>query len=349
MRYRSLGSTGMQVSAYCLGAMMFGRGGNPDHDEGVKAIHVALDAGVNFVDTADVYSQGESEEIVGKALRGRRDDVVLATKVHGGMGRDPNQQGNSRRWIIREVEASLRRLGTDWIDLYQIHRPDPDTDIEETLSALTDLVHQGKVRAIGSSTFPPESIVEAHWAAERRGLERFRCEQPPYSIFARGIERATLPVCERYGMGVITWSPLAAGWLSGRYRNASDIDLSKGRAARFPGRFDPSVPENQRKLEMVQQLDKVASDAGVSLLHLAIAFVVSHRAVTSAIIGPRTVDQIEELLAGAEVELDDATLDRIDEIAPPGTNVNVGDSGYTPPAVADAGLRRRPASQRSAA
>jgi aryl-alcohol dehydrogenase-like predicted oxidoreductase len=339
----------MQVSAYCLGAMMFGKGGNPDQDESVKAIHVALDAGVNFVDTADVYSQGESEEIVGKALRGRRDDVVLATKVHGGMGQDPNHKGNSRRWIIREVEASLRRLGTDWIDLYQIHRPDPDTDIEETLSALTDLIHQGKVRAIGSSTFPPESIVEAHWAAERRGLERFRCEQPPYSIFVRGIERGTLPVCERYGMGVITWGPLSSGWLSGRYRDANDIDLSRGRAARFPSRFDPNLPENQRKLEMVQQLDKVASDAGVSLLHLAIAFVLSHRAVTSAIIGPRTVDQVEELLAGAEVELDDATLDRIDEIAPPGTNVNVGDTGYAPPAVTDAALRRRAAGRRSAA
>lgn len=349
MRYRSLGSTGMQVSSYCLGAMMFGSGGNRDHDEGVKAIHLALDAGVNFVDTADVYSQGESEEIVGKALLGRRDDVVLATKVHGAMGRDPNHQGNSRRWIMREVEASLRRLNTDWIDLYQIHRPDPATDVEETLSALTDLIHQGKVRAIGSSTFPPESIVEAHWAAERRGLERFRCEQPPYSIFMREIERSALPVCERYGMGVITWSPLASGWLSGRYRSAADIDLSRGRAARFPARFDPNLPANQRKLEVVEQLDKVAGEAGVSLIHLAMAFVLSHRAVTSAIIGPRTIDQLEELLAGAEVELDDATLDRIDEIAPPGTNVNASDTGYTPPAIAQAGLRRRPAGQRSAA
>jgi aryl-alcohol dehydrogenase-like predicted oxidoreductase len=339
----------MQVSSYCLGAMMFGAGGNRDHDEGVKAIHLALDAGINFIDTADVYSHGESEEIVGKALLGRRDDVVLATKAHGAMGRDPNQQGNSRRWLMTEVENSLRRLGTDWIDLYQMHRPDPATDIEETLSALTDLIHQGKVRAIGCSTFPPESIVEAHWAAERRGLELFRSEQPPYSIFARGVERATLPVCERYGMGVLTWSPLAAGWLSGRYRNAADIDLSSGRAARFPARFDPNLPENQRKLEIVQALDKVADEAGVSLIHLALAFVVSHRAVTSAIIGPRTVEQLEELLAGAEVELDDATLDRIDEIAPPGTNVNAGDAGYTPPAITQAGLRRRTAGQRSAA
>jgi aryl-alcohol dehydrogenase-like predicted oxidoreductase len=349
MRYRPLGSTGMQVSSYCLGAMMFGAGGNPDRDECVKAIHVALDAGVNFIDTADVYSRGESEEIVGQALEGRRDNVVLATKVHGAMGGDPNQQGNSRRWITKEVEASLRRLRTDWIDLYQLHRPDPSTDIEDTLSALSDLIHEGKVRAIGCSTFPPESIVEAHWAAARRGLERFRCEQPPYSIFVRNIERSVLPLCERYGMGVITWSPLAAGWLSGRYRSAADVDLGAGRAARFPARFDPSLPANQRKLDAVQRLSEVAADAGVSLTHLAIAFVLSHRAVTSAIIGPRTLEQLQDLLAGAEVELDDATLDRIDEIVPPGTDINPSDMGYTPPALADPSLRRRPGGQRSAA
>src|SRR4051812_23662421 len=209
----TLGTTGIQVSRYCLGAMMLGAWGNRDHDDCVRIIHTALDAGINFVDTADVYSAGESEEIVGKALKGRRDDVVLATKFHAPMGDDPNMKGNSRRWIVREVENSLRRLQTDWIDLYQVHRPDPSADIDETLGALSDLVHQGKVRYLGSSTFPAEAIVEAQWVAERRGRERFVCEQPPYSILARGIEAAVLPAVRRYGMGAIVWSPLAGGWL----------------------------------------------------------------------------------------------------------------------------------------
>ena len=348
MRYRTLGGTGIQVSTYCLGAMMLGAWGNPDHDEGVRIVHAALDAGVNFVDTADVYSQGESEEIVGKALKGRRDDVVLATKVHGTMGEGENRSGNSRRWIRYEVEQSLRRLGTDWIDLYQIHRPDPRTDIEETLSVLTDLIHEGKVRAIGSSTFPAESIVEAQWVAERRGLERFRCEQPPYSLFARGIEAGVLPVCQQYGMGVITWSPLAGGWLTGRYRRGEDIDLTSGSASRIPKRFDPSLPENQRKLELVEQLETVAEAAEVPLTHLALSFVVSHPAVTSAIIGPRTMEQLEDLLAGASVTLDDATLDRLDEIVPPGSTVNAADTGWQPEVLAQPWRRRRPLERRSA-
>ena len=312
---------------------MFGSNGNPDHDDCVRVINLAIDAGINFIDTADVYSLGESETIVGKALKGHRDDIVLATKVHGAMGDDPNARGNSRRWIIREVENSLRRLGTDWIDLYQIHRPDPTTDIEETLSALTDLVHAGKIRAFGSSTFPAEQIVEAQWVAERRGLERFRCEQPPYSIFVRSIERGVLPTIERYGMGAIVWSPLASGWLTGRYRDAAAIDLSVGRAKRFPARFDPAIPGNQRKLELVAQLDEVAQAAGISLTHLAMAFTISHPAVTAAIIGPRTIDQLEDLLKGVEVELDDATLDRIDAIVPPGTDVITGEVGWDPPAL----------------
>lgn len=338
----------MQVSTYCLGAMMFGANGNTDHDDCIKAINVALDAGINFIDTADVYSRGESEEIVGKALKSRREEVVLATKVHGSMGPSVLQQGNSRRWIMSEVENSLRRLDTDYIDLYQIHRPDPTVDIEETLSALTDLIQAGKVRAIGCSTFPAEMIVESHWAAERRGLERFRCEQPPYSIFNRGIERAVLPTAESYGMGVIVWSPLASGWLTGRFLKPSDIDLSKGRAARFPARFDPELPANQHKLEVVAQLSAIAADAGVSLTHLAIAFTVSHPAVTSAIIGPRTIDHLEDLLAGAEVVLDDATLDRIDQIVAPGTDLISGESGWAPPALSTPSLRRRPLEARSA-
>src|SRR5882672_2474963 len=227
MDYRPLGRTGVQVSPLCLGAMMFGAWGNTDHEESVGIIHRALDAGINFIDTADVYSRGESEQIVGKALAGgRRDSVVLATKVHGTMGKDPNMFGNTRRWIIAEVENSLRRLGTDWIDLYQIHRPELDTDIDETLGALTDLVRAGKVRYIGSSTFPPSQIVEAQWVAERRGRERFVCEQPPYSILVRGVEAELLPVVQRYGMGAIAWSPLAGGWLSGKFRKSTDAEPS---------------------------------------------------------------------------------------------------------------------------
>ena len=340
MRYRSLGSTGMQVSEYCLGAMMYGEWGNPDHDDAIRQIHTALDAGINFVDVADVYSRGEAEQIVGKALKGRRDNIVLATKVHGVMGDDVNQKGNSRRWIMKEVEDSLRRLDTDWIDLYQIHRPDPTTDIEETLSALSDLIHQGKVRAIGSSTFPAEQIVEAQWVADRRNLERFRCEQPPYSLFVRGIETSVLPTCERYGMGVIVWSPLAAGWLTGRYRRPEDIDLHSGRAARFPFRFDPNLPMNQRKLDLVEELIKVAADAGTSLTHLATAFVLAHRAVTSVILGPRTSEQLDDLLAGVDVRLDDEILNRLDELCPPGTDVGE-DGSYQFPHLTDATQRRR--------
>jgi aryl-alcohol dehydrogenase-like predicted oxidoreductase len=348
MRYRTLGGTGIQVSAYCLGTMMLGEWGNADHDDAVRIVHAALDAGLNFIDTADVYSAGESEEIVGKALKGRRDDVVLATKVNFAMGPGANHSGNSRRWIRHEVEQSLRRLGTDWIDLYQIHRPDPRTDIEETLSVLTDLIREGKVRAIGCSTFPAELIVEAHWAAERRALERFRCEQPPYSLFARGIEAAVLPVCQRYDMGVIAWSPLAGGWLTGKYRRGEDIDMTTGRASRLPRRFDPSLAENQRKLDLVEKLEAVAADAGVLLRHLAIAFVVSHPAVTAAIIGPRTMDQLEDLLSGSDVTLDDATLDRLDEIVPPGLNVNPADGGWQSESITESWRRRRPAQWRAA-
>jgi aryl-alcohol dehydrogenase-like predicted oxidoreductase len=348
MRMRTLGGTGIKVSPYCLGAMMFGAWGNPDHEESIRIIHTALDSGINFVDTADVYSAGESEEIVGQALRGRRDDVVLATKAHGSMGRDANMQGNSRRWIIREVENSLRRLQTDYIDLYQMHRPDPDTDIDETLSALSDLVHSGKVRAIGSSTFPAEQIVEAQWVAQSRGRERFRCEQPPYSIFVRGIEGNVLPACQKYGMGVIAWSPLAGGWLTGRFRQDTGVDMTSGRARRLPHRFDPTLPGNQAKLAAVEELIKIAADAGCSLTHMALAFVVGNPAVTAAIIGPRTMDQLTDLLAGAAVTLDDDVLDRIDQIVPPGVTLNPADAGWQPPVLADPAARRRPQSARAA-
>jgi aryl-alcohol dehydrogenase-like predicted oxidoreductase len=348
MRYRTLGHTGIEVSTYCLGAMMLGSWGNPDHDDGVRIVHAALDAGINFIDTADVYSAGESEEIVGKALKGRRDDVVLATKVHGAMGQGPNRSGNSRRWIRYEVEQSLRRLGTERIDLYQIHRPDPKTDIEETLSVLSDLVREGKLRAIGSSTFPPELIVESQWTAERRSLERFRCEQPPYSLFARGIEAGVLPVCESYGMGVIAWSPLAGGWLTGKYRHGSEIDMTSGRASRLPDRFDPSLAANQQKLDLVARLEAVASQAGIALRHMALAFVVAHRVVTAAIIGPRTIEQLQDLLSASSVTLDDATLDALDEIVPPGVVLNPADAGWQNPALGDPARRRRAVLDRAA-
>ncbi len=340
MELRPLGRTGVMVSPLCLGAMMFGAWGNTDHDDSIRIIHRALDAGINFIDTADVYARGESEEIVGKALLGRRDDVILATKVHGTMGDSLNERGNSRRWIVKEVEASLRRLGTDWIDLYQIHRPEPGTDIDETLGALTDLVRSGKVRYIGSSTFPAHEIVEAQWVAERRGRERFVCEQPPYSLLVRGIERNVLPVCEQYGMGVIPWSPLAGGWLSGGYRKGRDLPESS-RATRIPERFDMSLADNQRKFEASDALGALADESGIPLVHLALAFVMNHPAVTAAIVGPRTMEQLESHLGAQGVVLSTEILDRIDEIVPPGTIFNAADAGYTPPSLEDASLRRR--------
>jgi aryl-alcohol dehydrogenase-like predicted oxidoreductase len=340
MEHRPLGRTGVSVSKFCLGAMMFGDWGNKDHDESIRIIHRALDSGINFIDTADVYSQGESEEIVGKALAdGRRDDIILATKFHGAMGDDPNRQGSSRRWIIREIEDSLRRLGTDWIDLYQVHRPRTDTDIEETLSALSDLVHQGKVRYIGSSTFPASQIVEAQWVARERHLRRFVTEQPPYSMLVRSVEADVLPTCARHGMGVIPYSPLAGGWLSGRWRKDTGQQPSS-RAGRLPERFDLSLPANQRKLDAVEQLARLAEEAGITLIQLAIAFVLNHPAITAPIIGPRTMEQLESQLAAADVVLDQAVLDRIDEIVPPGTTINPADNSFDNPALQRAARRR---------
>ena len=348
MEYRGLGRTGMQVSPLCLGAMMFGAWGEPDHDTSIRIIHRALDAGINFVDTADVYSQGESEVIVGKALAGgRRDDLVLATKFHGPMdvpmgqpGGDPNKRGNSRRWIVREVEDSLRRLQTDWIDLYQVHRPDRDTDVEETLSALTDLQRQGKIRAFGSSTFPAHEVVEAQWVSQRRALGRFVTEQPPYSLLVRGIEADLLPVAQRYGMGVLPWSPLAGGWLTGRYRKGQEAPTSR-RAERMPARYDLSDTANQRKLDAADALAELAEKAGMPLIHMALAFTLAHPAVTAPIIGPRTMEQLESQLGAADVTLSADVLDRIDEIVPPGVTLSSTDAGYVPPALSDPSLRRR--------
>src|SRR5829696_6278186 len=339
MELRPLGRTGVSVSQFCLGAMMFGAWGETDHDESIRIIHRALDAGINFIDTADVYSRGESEEIVGKALsNGRRDDVFLATKVHGRMGDAPNQFGNTRRWIIEEVDHSLRRLGTDWIDLYQIHRPEADTDIDDTLGALTDLVRAGKVRYVGSSTFPASAIVEAQWVAEQRSRERFQCEQPPYSVLVREIEKDVLPTCLRHGMGVIPWSPLAGGWLSGRYR-IGNVPESR-RAQMIPSRYDMSIPANQRKLEAADLLGQLAEEHGMTLIEMALAFVIRHPAVTAAIIGPRTMEHLESQLPAAETTLSDEVLDRIDEIVPPGVTVNPMDAGWDNPGLRPAALRR---------
>jgi len=335
MEYRTLGTTGVRVSTHCLGAMMFGSWGNTDVDACVRMVHEALDAGINFVDTADVYSAGESEEIVGTALADRRDEVVLATKVHGRMGPGKNDEGNSRLWITREVESSLRRLGTDHIDLYQIHRPEPQTAIDETLGALTDLQRAGKIRYFGSSTFPGWQLEEAAWVAERNGLSRFRTEQPPYSILVRQIELDVLPVAQRLGMGVLVWSPLCRGWLTGRYRREAFDRSPEARAARVGGRgmgwqFDESRPEIQRKLDLVEELAKLAAEAGVTMTHMAIAFALEHPGVTSAIIGPRTPEQLTDLLSGADVRLERPILDAIDELVAPGTLVDENDRGFDP-------------------
>ncbi len=341
MDYRTLGRTGVKVSPLCLGAMMFGAFGNTDHDDSIRIIHRAIDAGINFIDTADVYSFGESEEIVGKALAQiKRHQVVLATKVHGTMGQDPNAQGNSRRWIMTECDRSLRRLGTDYIDLYQIHRPSPETDIDETLGALTDLVRAGKIRYFGSSTFPAHEIVEAQWVAERRGRERFVTEQPPYSILVRSIEKDVLPMCEKYGMGVLSWSPLAGGWLSGAF--GPGRENTSRRAAALPHHFDMELPGNQAKLEAVTKLHELADDAGLPLIQLALGFVLAHPGVTAPIVGPRTMEHLESQLPALEVHLSGDVLDRIDAIVAPGTDLNVQDVGWVPAAIADASLRRRP-------
>ncbi|MFB7222597.1 aldo/keto reductase [Streptomyces sp. NPDC056227] len=342
MRYRNLGRTGIKVSPYALGAMMFGALGNPDHDESIRIIHKALDAGINFVDTADMYSHGESEEILGKALRGRRADVVLATKARMPMSDEPNHQGASRRWLMRALEDSLRRLGTDYVDLYQIHRPDPDTDIEETLSVLTDLQRAGKIRAFGTSSLPASEIVRAHWVSERRGLARLRTEQPVYSILNRGIEREVLPVAQEFGMGTLVWSPLGGGLLTGRYRKGEQ-------AATHRSRYGFQHLKDDQRLDVVEQLIPLADEVGLPLTHLAMAFVLTHPGVTSALIGPRTMEQLDDLLAGVEAAVGDDVLDQIDKIVPPGTDVGTLDMAYQPPAVLVSTLRRRPHGERSAA
>ena len=346
MEYRPLGRTGVSVSQLCLGAMMFGAFGNPDHDDAVRIIHKALDAGINFIDTADGYSAGESELILGKALTGgRRDNVVLAVKFGVPFGdQDPNHRGASRRWITEAVEGSLRRLQTDWIDLYQVGVPDPMTDIDETLAAMSDLVRAGKIRSFGASKVPASQIVEAQWVADRRGHERFRTEQPPYSLLTRAIEYDLLPTCQRYGMGVMAYSPLASGWLSGKYRNGEEVSGpgSAARLQRWPGRFDAGNPENAAKLDAADALGALANEAGLTLVQMAVAFAVRHPAVTSTIIGPRTMEHLDGYLAADGIEVSGDVLDRIDQIVPPGVTVNVVDNMWSVGTTSlDAASRRR--------
>ena len=359
MQFETLGRTGVVVSRLCLGTMMFGHQGNADHDDSIRVIRHALDAGINFIDSADVYSYGESEELVGKAVAGRRDEVVIATKGHHPMSDDVlNRRGSTRSWLTRACEDSLRRLGTDYIDLYQVHRPDPLTDIDETLGVLSDLVRQGKVRMIGCCTFPPSEIVESHWVAEQRGHVKFRCNQPPYSIFTRGIEREVLTVCQRYGMGVITWSPLMGGWLAGRYRRGvmppssprnsmpqnrvrdeTESGFGKARPMYPIASFDETTPDNQRRLDIVERLEVIAQQAGMSFAQLSLGFVLAHPGVTSAIIGPRTMEQLVEQLPAGDLQLSVDVLNAIDAVVPPGSTTM--EMGYVPRELTEPQRRRR--------
>jgi aryl-alcohol dehydrogenase-like predicted oxidoreductase len=336
MRFRRLGDTGVQVSRFGLGTMVLGVWGNRDLAECGRIIHRALDAGINLIDTADVYGAGENEVIVGRAIAGRRDDVVLATKFHGAMGDDVNRRGNSRRWVMRAIDESLRRLAVDHVDLYQIHRPDPATPIDETVGALDDLVRSGKIHYWGTSTFPAAELVETRWAAARRQVGGPHTEQPPYSILCRHIEGDVLPTCQRHGIGVITWSPLSGGWLTGKYRAAGDAPEGS-RAATNPDHFDG---DNAAKAAAVDRLRTVADQAGVELAHLALAWAAEHPVVSSVLLGPRTDDQLTDLLGAMDVELDADTLDAIDEVVAPGTDLNPADAGWTPPGLAPAARRR---------
>jgi aryl-alcohol dehydrogenase-like predicted oxidoreductase len=340
MKTRPLGATGLSVTPLSLGTMMFGAWGATTEADCTRILHAALDAGINTVDTADIYAFGEAEEIVGRALRGRRDDVVLATKFGNPMSDDPAQRGASRRWMHRAVEDSLRRLGTDRIDLYQLHRPDPATPVEETLAALDELVDAGKIRAFGTSTFPASSLVSAAWAAARGGLRPFATEQPPYAIFTRGVEAEVLPVCQQLGLGVLVWAPLNGGWLTGKYRRATAVPPD-ARGVREAEHFDLGTAAAEEKLSLASELLLLAADCGLTLPQLALGFVLAHPAVTTAIIGPRSLSQLESVLDADEVRLDAAVLDRIDALVAPGRNVNPADAGYVPPSLADPARRRR--------
>ncbi|MYW20996.1 aldo/keto reductase [Streptomyces sp. SID161] len=339
MQYRTLGHTGVQVSTLALGAMNFGSIGRTTQDEATALVDAALEAGINLIDTADRYSDGESEEMVGKAIAGRRDDIVLATKAAMPMGDERNHRGASRRWLVTALDDSLRRLGVDHVDLYQIHRWDPATSDEETLSALTDLQRAGKIRYFGSSTFPAHRIVQAQWAAREHHLGRYVTEQPSYSVLQRGIEAHVLPVAEQYGLGVLVWSPLASGWLSGAIREGREITTS--RSAFMPERFDTSIPSNRARLDAVERLARIADEAGLTMIQLALGFATAHPAVTSALIGPRTPEHLAAQLAAADTVLPADVLDAIDTVVAPGTDLAAHEKFDTPPALLDPALRRR--------
>ncbi|MVN88250.1 aldo/keto reductase [Deinococcus sp. HMF7620] len=339
MQYRTLGRTGVQVSTLSLGAMNFGRIGRTSQDEVTALVDAALNAGINLIDTADVYSGGESEELVGKAIAGRRDDILLATKASLPMGEGPNRQGSSRHWLFKALDSSLHRLGVDHIDLFQIHRWDPRTSDEETLAALTDLQRAGKIRYFGSSTFPAYRMVQAQWAAQTHHFSRYVTEQPSYSILQRGAESHVLPVAEQYGLGVLVWSPLASGWLSGAVREGQEVSTS--RSSFMPQRFDTALLANRAKLDAVEQLAKVADEAGLTMIQLALGFVNAHPAVTSALIGPRTVEHLESQLAAATTMLSPDVLDALDKIVAPGLDLAPQEKNDAPPALTDANLRRR--------
>ncbi|WP_433260794.1 aldo/keto reductase [Actinosynnema sp. CS-041913] len=339
MQYRTLGRTGVQVSTLVLGAMNFGKLGRTTQDEVTAMVDAALAGGINLIDTADMYGQGESEELVGKAVAGRRDDIVLATKATMPIGDERNHQGSSRRWLVTALDDSLRRLGVDHIDLYQIHRWDPRTSDEETLSVLTDLRRAGKIRYFGSSTFPAYRVVQAQWAARENHLGRYVTEQPNYSILQRGVEAHVLPVTEQYGLGVLVWSPLASGWLSGAIREGREVTTS--RSAFLPQRFDTAIPANRAKLDAVERLAAVADEAGLTMIQLALGFVTAHPAVTSAIIGPRTLDHLHSQLAAADTVLSADVLDAIDAVVAPGVDLAPHEKNDTPPSLLDAAQRRR--------
>ncbi|SFK13202.1 aldo/keto reductase [Cellulomonas sp. KH9] len=339
MRYRPLGRTGVQVSTLALGAMNFGAVGRTTQAEVDAIVRTALDAGVNVIDTADHYSRGQSEEMVGRAIAGRRDDVVLATKAVLPMTDQPNHRGASRRWLTRALDDSLRRLGVDHVDLYQVHRWDPETSDDETLSALTDLQRAGKIRYFGSSTFPAYRIVQAQWAAREHALSRYVTEQPSYSLLQRGVETHVLPVAQEYGLGVLVWSPLASGWLSGAVRAGRPITTN--RTSFLPERFDLELPVNRTRLDAVERFAAVADEAGLTLVQLALGFVTAHPGVTSALIGPRTLEHLHDQLAAAETVVTDDVLDAVDAIVPPGVDLAPGEKMDDPPSLLDARLRRR--------
>ncbi|MEV6083069.1 aldo/keto reductase [Streptomyces parvulus] len=339
MQYRTLGRTGVQVSSLALGAMNFGSLGRTTQEEATAIVDAALEGGINVIDTADRYSGGESEEMVGKAIAGRRDDIVLATKASMPMSDDPNHKGASRRWLVTELDNSLRRLGVDHVDLYQIHRWDPATGDEETLSALTDLQRAGKIRYFGSSTFPAYRIVEAQWAAREHHLGRYTTEQPSYSLLQRGAESHVLPVTERYGLGVLVWSPLASGWLSGAVRAGREI--ATHRSAILPERFDTALPTGRARLDAVEKLAAIADEAGLTLIQLALGFVTAHPAVSAALVGPRTLDHLHAQLAAADTVLSGDVLDAVDAVVAPGTDLAPHEKSDATPALLDASLRRR--------